>query len=189
MARKSFAGAALRAFLTGVGNGMSSSIARVGGMVCLALLAAGCAVKKPASTNKAATAQAGPQPAACAPAPAGSALIGTWYALSTPKGVSGHLQSLTTLAADGTMKYETQLKIGSRVRPALRETGCWTFADEVYTLQTLRSNGELVDAEDPIYRNSYRVEKVSATQITSRETRRGAQSVTGRKVPATFRLP
>ncbi len=51
------------------------------------------------------------------------------------------------------MSYETQLKVGRKTRPALRETGCWSVADGVYTMQTTASNGEEVDASDPIYVN------------------------------------
>ena len=63
------------------------------------------------------------------------------------------------------MSYESQLKVGKRIRPALRETGCWTYTNGIYTMQTTRSNGEPVDIEDPIYRNRYRVERVDGIAI------------------------
>ena len=87
------------------------------------------------------------------------------------------------------MGYETQLKIGRQMRPALRETGCWTFADGIYTLQTLKSNGDEVDATDPIYKTTYRVEKVDATRLILRETQKGGQTITGKKVPDGYRMP
>ena len=86
-------------------------------------------------------------------------MVGTWLSNSKPRDVSGEFRALTVLSADGTMSYETQLKIGRKTRPALRETGCWSVADGVYTMQTTKSNGEPVDTKDPIYLNRYRVER------------------------------
>jgi hypothetical protein len=176
--------------LGGFEDCMSGAFLRFGGLACAVLLVAGCAVKKEKPLGKI----SGPatpvvQGITCSPAEANSAMIGTWYATSTPRGVSGQLQTLTTLAPDGTMKYETQLKIGKKVRPALRESGCWTYRDNLYTMQTVRSNGELVDADDPIYRNTYRVEKVNAGEMKLRDTHSGSQTVSGRKVGPSFRLP
>ncbi|CUK17560.1 Uncharacterised protein [Achromobacter sp. 2789STDY5608615] len=93
------------------------------------------------------------------------------------------------LYPDGRMAYETQLKIGRKTRPALRETGCWSVVDGVYTMQTTQSNGELVDAGDPIYINRYRVEKVEQAKLTLRELRSGGQVVTARRMPQGYRLP
>lgn len=125
---------------------------------------------------------------ACTPQP-NNPLIGNWYATSTPKGVSGQFQTLTKLHADGTMGFETQLKIGKRLRPALRETGCWSFADGIFTQQTLRSNGDEVDANDPIYRNRYRIERLEATRFIMREMVAGSQAVTAKKMPDGYRMP
>jgi hypothetical protein len=169
---------------------MSGSMLRFISMTSVAMLVAGCAVKKPVPRVLPQPPKAeAPQGMACTPVQANNPLIGAWYSLSTPRGVSGHLQALTTLSVDGTSKYETQLKIGGRVRPALRETGCWTFNDDVYTVQTVRSNGELVDITDPIYRNSFRVEKVDGVKLVFRDTHAGGQTVRARKVGASFRLP
>jgi hypothetical protein len=169
---------------------MSSFVLRFIGMTSIAVLVAGCAIKKPVPKTL-------PQPPgvqeqqgmACTPVQPNNPLIGAWYSISTPRGVSGQLQALTTLSADGTTKYETQLRIGRRVRPALRETGCWTFKDDVYTVQTVRSNGELVDTSDPIYRNSFRVERVDGVKLTFRDMHSGGQTVSARKVALSFRLP
>ena len=87
------------------------------------------------------------------------------------------------------MAYETLLKIGRKTRPALRETGCWTVADGIYTMRTTKSAGELVDANDPIYLNRYRVEKVEKTKLTLRELKTGGQVVTARRMPPGYRLP
>lgn len=167
---------------------MSSSFLRSAGLVCTVLLVAGCAVKKPAAPAVAAT-PAAPKPMACVPVSANDPMVGTWYAVSKPRGVSGDFQSLTVLAANGSMTYETQLKIGRKTRPALRESGCWNVADGVYTMQTTFSSGEMVDADDPIYRNKYRVEKVDATKLTLREMKTNGQVVTARKMQSGYRLP
>ena len=116
-------------------------------------------------------------------------MVGTWFASYTPKGVGGQLQTLTVLRADGTMSYETQLKIGKRMRPGLRESGCWRTADGVYVMQTLKSTGEEVDFNDPIYTNRYRIEKVDATTLTVREEGAGVQRHSAKKMPAGFKLP
>jgi hypothetical protein len=116
-------------------------------------------------------------------------MIGTWLSNSRPRDVSGDLQSLIVLSADGTMAYESLLKIGRKTRPALRETGCWTVVDGIYTMQTTKSAGEPVDAKDPIYLNRYRVEKVEQARLTLRELKSGGQVVTARRMPAGYRLP
>lgn len=116
-------------------------------------------------------------------------MVGKWYSTSTPRGVGGQMHTLITLRADGTMVYDTQLKIGKRMRPGLRETGCWTYGKAVLELRTLRSNGDDIDANDPIYQNRWRVESVNATRFVARDQRSLTQSLTARKMPDSFKLP
>ncbi|MVW78326.1 hypothetical protein [Bordetella sp. 02P26C-1] len=130
-----------------------------------------------------------PRPVSCSPAPAGSALIGRWLSNTRPSGVAGDFRALIVLEANGTMTYDTQLKVGKRIRPGLREAGCWELVDGVLTLQTVKSNGEAIDTSDPIYRNQYRVEKVESTRLELHEVRKGGQSITARRMPASYRLP
>ncbi|MCD0506204.1 hypothetical protein, partial [Bordetella petrii] len=130
-----------------------------------------------------------PAAVACAPAQSGSQLVGNWQSSTRPRGVAGDFKALVALAADGTMSYDTQLKIGKRTRPGLRESGCWELKSGVLTLQTVRSNGEPVDTADPIYQNRYRVEKISGTMLTLRELRSGGQAITARRMPPGYRLP
>lgn len=167
---------------------MSSVYLRTAGLVCAGLILAGCAARKTASIT-----EAQPEPPAkpmvCTPARPGDPMIGTWYSTSRPRGVSGDFQALTVLSADGTMRYETQLKIGRRTRPALRESGCWSVADGIYTQQTTQSNGEPVDGSDPIYRNRYRIEKLDQKQVTLRELKQGGQVVVARRMQPGYRLP
>ncbi len=167
---------------------MSSVYLRSAGIACAVLILAGCAARKPATISEAQPAEP-PKPVACVPAKAGDPMIGTWLSNSRPRDVSGDLQSLLVLSADGTMAYESLLKIGRKTRPALRETGCWSVADGIYTMQTTKSAGELVDANDPIYLNRYRVEKLEKAKLTMRELKNGGQVMTARRMPAGYRLP
>ncbi|PND30474.1 hypothetical protein A6B37_19910 [Achromobacter sp. HZ01] len=167
---------------------MSSVYLRSAGVACAVLILAGCAARKPAAIAEAQPAQAS-KPVVCTPAKSGDPMIGTWLSNSRPRDVSGEFRALTVLSADGTMSYETQLKIGRKTRPALRETGCWSVADGVYTMQTTRSNGEDVDTKDPIYLNRYRIERVEQAKLTLREIKAGGQVVTARRMPAGYRLP
>ena len=107
---------------------MSSLYLRMAGAFGVALILAGCAARKPAAIT-----EAKPEGPRRRPACPSRAVI-RWSAPGIrvpPRGVSGDFQSLTVLRADGTMAYETQLKIGRKTRPALRESGCWTVADGV----------------------------------------------------------
>ena len=97
--------------------------------------------------------------------------------------------TLMILRADGTMAFDTQLKIGKRPRPALKETGCWSVANGVLTQQTLKSYGDEVDVSDPIYRTTYRIEKVEAARLILRETQKGGALLTARKMSDGYRLP
>lgn len=63
------------------------------------------------------------------------------------------------------------------------------MADGVYTMRTTVSNGEIVDFDDPIYLNRYRVEKVEQAKLTLRELKSGGQVVTARRMPQGYRLP
>lgn len=160
----------------------------VGAGLVIGVALAGCATKK--QPEAAAPAEpAPPKKVACTPAAANSPLVGTWYSVSRPRGFAGDFQSLTVLSADGTMSYETQLKVGKRTRPALRETGCWTHDNGVYTLQTTQSNGEPVDADDPIYRNAYRVESVDRSKLALREMKSNGQAVTAKRMQTGYRMP
>ncbi|OZI77489.1 hypothetical protein [Bordetella genomosp. 12] len=158
-----------------------------GGLIVGAALA-GCAAKKQPSAETPAQAPA-PKQVTCTPSEAGSPMVGTWYSVSRPRGFGGDLQTLTVLSADGSMTYETQLKVGKRIRPALRESGCWTVANGIYTLQTTKSNGELVDAEDPIYQTRYQVQSVDQSRLMLRELKSGGQQLTARRMQAGYRLP
>lgn len=166
---------------------MSSVSLRSAGIACAVLILAGCAARKPATISEAPPAEP-PKPIACVPAKAGDPMIGTWLSNSRPRDVSGDMQSLLVLSADGTMSYETLLKIGRKTRPALRETGCWSVADGVYTMHTTKSAGEPVDPKDPIYLNRYRVEKVEQARLTLRELKKGGSVLTARRMPAGYRL-
>ena len=169
---------------------MSHSLwARSSGLFVIALLSA-CASKTGAPGASADPGTTAPAAAVMSCQPQSqAALVGTWYATSTPRGVGGQFQALTVLRADGTMSYNTQLKIGKRMRPALRETGCWQADGSRLTLQTLRSGGDDVDHTDPIYLNRYRIEKVDANRMTLRDEAPGGQSVSAKKMPAGFKLP
>src|SRR5690606_21719473 len=159
------------------------------GAVGAALILAGCAARKTGQAPSPAAPAAAPPQVACTPAEPGSRMVGTWQSNTRPRGVSGEFSALYTLAADGTMTYTTQLKIGKRIRPGLREAGCWQLAEGVLTLQTTRSNGEAVDTADPIYQNRYRVEKADDKRLTLRELRAGGQVVTARRMPPGYHLP
>ena len=156
------------------------------GAVCAALaVLAGCAKENPP-----AVAEAPPTPpaVACVPAQPGDPMIGTWYSTSRPKGVAGDYRSLKVLSPDGRMSYQTQLRFGRRVRPALDETGCWQTAGGILTVQTTASHGEDVDATDPIYVNRYRIEKSNRTQMTLRDLRDG-RVIAERRMPNGYQLP
>ena len=166
---------------------MSSVFLRSAGIACTILILAGCAARKPATITEAQPAEP-PKPVACQPAKAGDPMIGTWLSNSRPRDVSGDMQSLIVLSADGTMSYESLLKIGRKTRPALRETGCWSVADGIYTMRTTKSAGEPVDANDPIYLNRYRIEKVEQSKLAMRELKSGGILLTARRMPAGYRL-
>ncbi len=129
-----------------------------------------------------------PQEPACQRA-TNTALAGNWYLTRKLGGVAGEMQTLLTLYADGKLRQQTRVKSGRHIRSELRETGCWTSSDGTLTTQVTRSNGELVDFNDTIYRTTYRVEKVDARRLTIREDKPGARSVTGERKPDQYRLP
>ncbi|WP_286900493.1 MULTISPECIES: hypothetical protein [Achromobacter] len=166
---------------------MSSVFLRTAGVACALVILAGCAARKPAAITEVQPADP-PKPVACTPAKAGDPMVGTWLSNSRPRDVAGDMQALIVLSADGTMSYESLLKIGRKTRPALRETGCWSVENGVYTMRTTKSAGEPVDPTDPIYLNRYRVEKVEQSKLSLRELKSGGMLLTARRMPAGYRL-
>ncbi|ARP91902.1 hypothetical protein CAL14_17750 [Bordetella genomosp. 9] len=166
---------------------MSSSFLRFAGVACAAFVLAGCAVKKQTPAPAPQQSPSPPKPVACAPSAGAEALLGTWYSVSTPRGMAGTQQTLMVLGADGKMRYQTQLKVNNRARPGLTETGCWTYANGMYTMQTTESNGDPVDVSDPIYTNRYRVESVNQNTLVLRDIKRG-EVLRARKMPAGYAL-
>ncbi|SAI47988.1 putative lipoprotein [Bordetella ansorpii] len=172
---------------------MSRSLLPLAGALCAGLVLAGCAVQKPTASKQAdapaPAVAAAPEPVRCTPVRSDDPMVGTWYSVSRPRGFAGDLQALTVLSPDGRMTYETQMKVGRKTRPALRESGCWTVAEGVYTMRTTESNGDAVDAADPIYTNSYRVEKVDRSQLKLREIRGNGQVLVAKRMSPGYRLP
>ena len=171
-------------------EGVMKSVWRYRGVVVAGsvLALAGCVTPK-APVEQVSVAPEAPRPIVCAPAEPGSQLVGTWQSNTRPRGVADVFSALIVLAADGSMAYDTQLKVGKRIRPGLREAGCWQTANGVITLQTIKSNGELIDIDDPIYQNRYQIEKTEPTRLTLRELRSGGQSITARRMQPGYRLP
>jgi len=116
-------------------------------------------------------APAGAVEPACTPLNAGNPLIGTWYLVSKQTGVAGEMQTLLTLSADGKLKQQTRVKQGRNIRSELRETGCWEAPAGKLITRVSRSNGELIDFNDPIYSTTYVVEKVDANRLIYRQDR------------------
>lgn len=171
-------------------EGVMKSVWRYRGFVVAgaALALTGCVTHK-VPVEQVSVAPEAPRPVVCSPAQAGSQLVGTWQSNTRPRGVAGDFSALIVLGADGSMAYDTQLKVGKRIRPGLREAGCWQVADGVITLQTVKSNGEPIDIDDPIYQNRYRIEKTEPARLTLRELRSGGQSITARRMQPGYRLP
>ncbi|OZI62493.1 hypothetical protein [Bordetella genomosp. 11] len=167
---------------------MSSAFSRFAGVACAAFVLAGCAIKKNESPHPAPQPPSPPKPVACAASAGADALAGTWYSVSTPRGVGGTQQTLLVLAPDGKMHYRTQLKIRNKARPGLDETGCWTFANGVYTMQTTESNGDPVDLSDPIYTNRYRVEALDKSTLVLRDEKPGGEVLKARRMPPGYML-
>ncbi len=133
-------------------------------------------------------APAGAVEPACAALSAANPLVGTWYLVSKQSGVAGEMQTLLTLSADGKLKQQTRVKQGRNIRSELRETGCWEAPAGKLITRVSRSNGELVDFNDPIYATTYVVEKVDANRLVYRQDRADSKPAFAKKVQDSFRL-
>ncbi len=124
----------------------------------------------------------------CTPLEAANQLIGSWYLVSKQAGVAGEMQTLLTLSADGKLKQQTRVKQGRNIRSELRETGCWEAPAGKLITRVSRSNGELIDFNDPIYSATYIVEKVDANRLVYRLERADSKPAFAKKVQDSFRL-
>lgn len=155
------------------------------GVVVLSGVLAACSTL-PASTPATTTAVA-KVAQGCEPVAADDYLVGNWLSKRTQKGVAGELRTLFTLQADGRMQYTEQLKRARQPSQGLSESGCWWRDGDQLVLQTLESNGVSVDADDPIYTNSYSISHSSADKLRLRSAE-GVLYSTERTSPG-YRLP
>jgi hypothetical protein len=151
------------------------------------LFLAGCATQEvvPVAVTPAIRAPVEP---VCSAQPAHQALIGQWYLTRRLTGVVGEVQTLLSLSADGKMKQQTRVKQGRNIRSELRETGCWALSDMSLRTRVLRSNGELVDFDDPIYQTTYTIDTLDAQKLVFRESRAGSKPLTAKKMLPSFQL-
>ena len=153
---------------------------------CLGLLAA-CGIPRPPDSALILAPDGLSEPVCVVP-PAQHPLIGSWYVVRKQSGVAGEIQTLLTLSADGKMRQQTRVKQGRNIRSELRETGCWDAPIGKLVARVSRSNGELVDYRDPVYTNTYLIERNDSTRLTYREERPKSRPEVAQKVPASFRL-
>jgi hypothetical protein len=150
-----------------------------GATLAAAILVAGCAAPR-------APAPAAPVEIKCQPAAAGEPMAGNWLSVRTQKGVAGELRTLFTLNPDGVMAYTEQVKRPGKPSQGIEETGCWSRDAKGIILRTLRSNGEPVDASDPIYTNHYTIVSTSGDRLTLQ----GPQGLEqARRMSPGYRLP
>ena len=124
----------------------------------------------------------------CVPVAADNLMVGNWYIVRKQAGVAGEIQSLLTLEADGRMRQTTRVKQGRNIRSELRESGCWQGEPGKLVTKVSRSNGELIDFNDPIYTAVYLVDKVDTTRLLYREDRPGSKVTLAKRMPAGFKL-
>ncbi len=153
---------------------------------CLGLLAA-CGIPRPPDSALILAPDGLIEPV-CVTPPAQHPLIGSWYVVRKQAGVAGEIQTLLTLSADGKLRQQTRVKQGRNIRSELRETGCWDAPTGRLVARVSRSNGELVDYRDPVYTNTYIIERNDSTRLTYREDRPNSRPEVAQKVPASFRL-
>ncbi len=126
-------------------------------------------------------------PPSCQAAAGGDALIGNWLSVRKQQGVAGELRTLFTLNPDGTMSYTEQLKRGKKPSQGLSETGCWKRDGQTLVLQTLLSNGEPVNLDDPIYTNRYAIVKTGGQEFSLRDDEGAA--IRAKRMSPGYRLP
>ncbi len=173
--------------LVSFGAGMFKRCAVVSLACVLVAALSGCGAPRPADAPVIA-APAGAVEPTCAPAASSNLMVGNWYVVRKQAGVAGEIQSLLTLDADGRMRQTTRVKQGRNIRSELRETGCWHSDQGKLVTKVSRSNGELIDFNDPIYTAAYVVDKVDATRLLYREDRPGSKVVLAKRMPVGFKL-
>jgi hypothetical protein len=148
------------------GIGMRNAMFRVGVSAVatsMGIVLAGCSSPRPHAKPKPSPAQV-----VCRPAQAGDQAVGTWLSEFHRKGVAGRFRVLFALSADGTMRYEDQIKRAGKPPQGLEESGCWSRDGGTLVLRTTKSNGVPVEAGDPIYTNRYTVVSQSARTLVLR---------------------
>ena len=153
----------------------------------LVSLLAGCGAPRPADAPLI-PAPVGAVEPTCAAVAADNLMVGNWYVVRKQEGVAGEIQSLLTLEADGRMRQTTRVKQGRNIRSELRESGCWQGEPGKLVTKVSRSNGELIDFNDPIYTATYLVDKIDTTRLLYREGRPGAKATIAKRMPAGFKL-
>ena len=148
---------------------------------------AGCGAPRPADAPLI-PAPVGAVEPTCVPVAADSLMVGNWYVVRKQAGVAGEIQTLLILEADGRMRQTTRVKQGRNIRSELRESGCWRAEPGKLVTRVSRSNGELIDFNDPIYTATYLVDKVDTTRLLYKEDRPGSKVIMAKRMQASFKL-
>ncbi|HLS16980.1 MAG TPA: hypothetical protein VK049_03990 [Paenalcaligenes sp.] len=156
----------------------------LGATLGMGLLITACSM--PVQEKQDATAQTAIPDECTAPA-ADAPAVGNWLNKRKEKGVTGELRTLFTLKADGSMLFTEQLKRPKQPSQGINESGCWHLDGDHIVLQTHKSNGMVVDIDDPIYTNRYRIVSVDEDELLL-ESEAGQQYATQRTSPG-YRLP
>ncbi len=132
------------------------------------------------------TVQQNEAPPACVAAAAGDKLVGNWLTTSSQKGVAGALRTLYTLNADGSMNYVQQIKRGNLPSQGIYESGCWSHSGSDLTIRTYESNGLMVNLQDPIYINKFRILSVDNTYL---KIKGSEGEIRAKRMSPGYRLP
>ncbi len=146
------------------------------------LLLAACGLQAPSVAPGAAAGL----PSCVAVAPS-EPLLGSWLAVHSRKGVAGEMRTLFSLQADGSMRYDEQLRRKGKPSQGLSETGCWQREGDTLVLRTLESNGSPVDLDDPMFLNRFRI-LARDGEVLRLQPAHG-QVLNARRVSAGYRLP
>ncbi len=164
-------------------GGTSRRFIGLAAAVGAAMVVAGCST--PAPHRKPQPKPQSPQTVCQAAAP-GDPAVGVWLSKFRRAGVAGEFRVLLVFSADGTARYENQLKRAGIPPQGLSETGCWHREGNTLTMRSTRSNGVPVEPDDPAYLYHYAV----VSQTSRALVLRGATGLLdARRMSPAYRLP
>lgn len=113
---------------------------------------------------------------------------GRWYGEGFQPELRRHSQWLAHYRSDGSFRIEFRTYAACQLQSIQIEEGTWSLLNDQIQIVTSAINGQKVDASSSYFRDVYRIERLTETELRTTHIRSGQQFLT-RRVDPNFGFP